>query len=74
MIFSFSNCLKLKRIFSKYEIFSLPFDISQKDDIENLFEDMLLVIESRKKKNMAMKAFMNAISKSSLVVFRESIK
>ena len=69
-----TNELKLKRIFSKYEIFSLPFDISQKDDIENLFEDMLLVIESRKKKNMAMKAFMNAISKSSLVVFRESIK
>ena len=68
-----TNELKLKRIFSKYEIFSLPFDISQKNKINELFEEMLSFIESRKKKNIAMKAFLGAISESSLEAFREQI-
>jgi len=68
-----TNELKLKRIFSKYEIFSLPFDISQKKQIDELFEEMLSYIDSRKKKNIAMKAFLGAIRVSSLKAFREQI-
>ena len=32
------NDLKLKRIFSKYELFYLPYDIRQKEEIEELFQ------------------------------------
>lgn len=48
-------------------------DPSQKKQIEELFEEMLSFIESRKKKNTAMKVFLDAVSKSSLDAFREQI-
>jgi len=67
----FENELKLKRIFSKYEIFNLPYDISQKEDIEELFEEMVSLSESRSRKNVAMKAFLNALTKPSLDDFRD---
>lgn len=68
-----SNDLKLKRIFSKYEIFYLPYDIRQKEKIEELFEEMIGLCEARKKRNATMKAFIDSISLSSLNVFRERI-
>jgi hypothetical protein len=69
----FENELKLKRIFSKYEIFNLPYDISQKENIEELFEEMVSLSESRSRKNIAMKAFLNALTKPSLDDFRDLI-
>ena len=69
----FENEFKLQRIFSKYEIFNLPYDTSQKTDIEELFEEMVSLSESRTKKNIAMKAFLNALTKPSLDDFRDLI-
>lgn len=68
------NDFKLKRIFSKYEAFQLPYDISQKDEIEELFNEMLDLIESRKKKNTSMKAFLRAIDTVSLDEFNKAIE
>ena len=73
------NELKLKRIFSKYEIFSLPYDIGQKKEIENLFDEILDLIKSRSRKNITMKAFLeliemkNLMKKVSMDNFRQSI-
>ncbi len=68
------NDFKLKRIFSKYEAFQLPYDISQKDEIEGLFDEMLDLIESRKNKNTSMKAFLRAIETVSLDEFNKTIE
>ena len=67
------NDLKLKRIFSKYEIFDLPYDIQQKDEIETLFDEMLSFIESRLQKNITMWAFLDSIENVSIDNFRQSI-
>ena len=66
------NDLKLKNIFSKYEIFELPYDLRRKDEIEELFHEMVTLCESRKK-NLTMKAFLNAYSLFSLDVFRNGL-
>lgn len=67
------NDLKLKRIFSKYELFYLPYDIRQKEEIEELFEEMIESCESRKRKNATMKAFLKSNSLFSIDTFREEM-
>lgn len=67
------NDFKLMRIFNKYETFYLPFDINQKEEIEELFDEMLELVESRKAKNTSMKAFLKAIKSASLDELRKSI-
>lgn len=66
-----TNKIKLQHIFSKFEIFELPYDISQKDEIEDLFDQMILLCDSRKQKNTTQKAFIKGYSKNSLEEFRK---
>jgi len=65
-----TNRVKLQRIFSKYEIFPLPYDLTQKSEIEELFDQMLSLCQSRKQKNIAQKAFISGFTNSSLLEFR----
>lgn len=51
---------RLMRIFTKFEVFDLPYDPQDKSEIEGLFDDILELCESRKRKNSAMKGFLNA--------------
>ena len=67
------NDLKLKRIFSKYETFYLPYDLKQKEEIEELYYEMLVHSESRKRENITMKALLAAVSSTSLELFRNII-
>ena len=69
-----NNELKLKRIYSKYELFYLPFDIQQKEDILYLFEEMIDVAESRKRKNRTMKAFLESYAAFSIEKFDEALE
>ena len=69
-----NNELKLKRIYSKYELFYLPFDIQQKDDILYLFDEMIDVAESRKRKNRTMKAFLESYAAFSIEEFHEALE
>lgn len=69
-----NNELKLKRIYSKYELFYLPFDIQQKDDIFYLFDEMIDVSESRKRKNRTMKAFLESYAAFSIEKFDEALE
>lgn len=68
------NELKLKRIYSKYELFYLPFDIQQKDDMLHLFDEMIDVAESRKRKNRTMKAFLESYAAFSIEKFDEVLE
>jgi len=65
-----TNRLRLQRIFSKYEIFELPFDLSQKDNIEELFDQMLSLCHSKERRNTTQKAFISGYSTHSLENFR----
>jgi len=67
------NELRLKRIFSKYKILFLPYGVNQKQEVEELFDDMVLFSESRARKNITMKAFLSSIDKVSLDLFRNAI-
>ena len=69
-----NNELKLKRIYSKYELFYLPFDIHQKDEILYIFDEMIEVSESRKRKNKTMKAFLESYAAFSIERFDESLE
>lgn len=69
-----NNELKLKRIYGKYELFYLPFDIQQKDDILYVFDEMINVAESRKRKNRTMKAFLESYAAFSIERFTESLE
>ncbi|MCG5526520.1 phospholipase D family protein [Ectothiorhodospira haloalkaliphila] len=68
-----SNELKLKRIYSRYELFYLPFDIQQKEDIIYLFDEMVNVAESRRRRNRAMRAFLESYAAFSLDRFDEAL-
>ncbi len=69
-----NNELKLKRIYSKYELFYLPFDIQQKDEILYLFDEMISFAESRKRKNRSMKAFLESYAAFSIERFDETLE
>lgn len=69
-----NNDLKLKRIYSKYELFYLPYDIQQKDEILEVFDEMIGFIESRKQKNRAMKAFLESYAAFSIERFDKLIE
>jgi hypothetical protein len=61
-----TNPLKLKRIFSKYDIFELPYEITDKENIEELFAEMLEVVESKSRKNSSCRAFIISYKKLNL--------
>lgn len=44
---------KLYRLWHKFRIFSLPYDLSQKEDIETVYKDLVDRIQSKKRKNDA---------------------
>lgn len=67
------NDLKLKRMFSKHDIFELPYGIEQIDQIIELFDEMLSVSESRKQKNKSMKSFLSAYFDFSVASFRREL-
>lgn len=69
-----ANELKIKRIYSKYELFELPFDIQQKDDILYIFDEIVNIAESRKRKNKAMKAFLESYAAFSIERFEEALE
>lgn len=69
-----NNELKLKRIYSKYELFYLPFDIQQKDEILYLFDEMISVAEYRKRKNRTMRAFLESYAAFSIEQFDETLE
>ena len=60
------NEYKIMRICSKYEVFDLPYDLQEKDKIEGLFDDIIALCESRKKRNAAMRGFLNAYKNANL--------
>ncbi|WP_156924452.1 hypothetical protein [Derxia gummosa] len=66
-----ANDLKLGRILSKYEFFDLPYDISNKERIEDLFDEMLALSNSRHRKNVTQHAFLSATEKASPKIIRE---
>lgn len=65
---------KLKRIFSKYEIFSLPYDVNQKRKISELFDEMVSFVNSRASKNITQKSFLTSIDTVSIDGFRWDVK
>jgi len=60
------NDKKLYRIYSIYEISDLPYDISQDDEIRDLHNEIQDLMSFRVRKNKAARAYMEAISLSSL--------
>ncbi|WP_227553787.1 hypothetical protein [Acinetobacter haemolyticus] len=44
---------KLYRLWHKFYDFELPYDLSQKDDIEIVYKDLVNRIQSKKRKNDA---------------------
>lgn len=69
-----NNELKLKRIYSKYELFYLPYNIQQKEEILELFDEMIDVAESRKRKNKTMRAFLKSYAAFSIEKFHEVLE
>lgn len=69
-----NNELKLKRIYSKYELFYLPYDIQQKNEILELFDEMIGVAESKKRKNKTMRAFLESYAAFSIERFDEVLE
>lgn len=67
------NEVKLKRMYSKYGIFYLPYDMGDKDDIEDLFNEILMLSESRSRKNITMRALLKSYSSYSIHTFRDEI-
>ncbi|WP_430232631.1 hypothetical protein [Nitrosomonas communis] len=66
-----TNELKLKRVYSKYEIFNLPYDVQQKNEILELFDELIEVAESKTRKNTAVKAFLASYATFSIERFSE---
>lgn len=62
---------KLYRSYAKFEFYELPYDISQDESIFSLHVDIQEFIQSRKKKNKAMKAYEEAIAQSSLAPIQD---
>lgn len=60
------NETRLWRIYSKYAISEMPFDISQDDLIDEAHDEIIETIESRSNKNKSMKAYIEAVGQSSL--------
>lgn len=67
------NECKIMRIFSKYEVFDLPYDVQEKEKIENLFDDIIALCESSKKRNAAKKGFLNAYESADLDLLDEDL-
>lgn len=67
------NESKLMRIFSKFEVFDLPYDPKEKQEIEYLFESLVDLSESRVKKNAAMKGFLMAYQNANLDMLDENL-
>lgn len=65
------NECKIMRIFSKYEVFKLPYDIQEKVKIEDLFDDMVELCESSQRKNVAKRGFLQAIEAVNLEMLNE---
>jgi hypothetical protein len=61
-------------MYSKYELFYLPFDLQQKDDIIYIFNEMVEVAESRKQKNKTMRAFLESFGAFSIEKFTELLE
>lgn len=60
-----NNDIKLWRIYSKYEIFELPYDFSQMDNIKDLYDNFTATYQS-KKSNKTVKAIYHVLEKKSL--------
>lgn len=65
------NEYKIMRIFSKYEVFKLPYDIQEKGKIEDLFDEMVGLCESSQRKNVAKRGFLRAIEEVNLEMLNE---
>jgi hypothetical protein len=67
------NELRLKRIYSKYDIFDLPYNIHEKDKILELFNEMIKVAESKTRKNKTAKALLESNDTFSIDDFNKVI-
>ena len=67
------NDTKLMRMFSKYEIFNMPYDISQDEEIEKLFSEIEELSKSRSRPNITQKSIKEAIFNLSISNFRYKI-
>lgn len=45
--------VKLSRMWDKFSVFDLPYDLSRKNDIERLYDDLIAKAQSKRKKNAA---------------------
>ena len=54
------NHVKLYRLWHKFYIFELPYNLSQKDEIEALYEDLIARSQSKKRKNVAERSVLKA--------------
>lgn len=66
-----NNPLKIKRIFTKYDIFELPYEITDKEKVEELFAEMLEVAESKSRKNSSSRAFIASYSEYNLEAIQQ---
>jgi len=60
------NDYKVKRIFNKFEVFDLPYDLREKERINDVFYEIIELCESRKTRNAAMKGFLSAYANADL--------
>lgn len=70
------NKNKLRRIFLRVTEKELPFDISDSKNISDIYNEIIYTIESKKRKNKAMLAFLAAVDSSdiSLIIDRKKIE
>ena len=68
-----ANDEKLARIYSRLAIFDLPYDISDRKNISDLYEEIGTVSQSRKNKSFVMNVWLDSIETTSIQSFREGI-
>lgn len=64
---------RLQRVFSQYKLFRLPFDLSDTENINDIFDQMLYLIQDRTKKNKSQKTFLKAYEMKNIDYFDEEI-
>lgn len=64
----------LLKYFTQYEPVESPIDLSQIQKINNTFNELKFRIECSKRKNVTMKAFLNAVDNKSIEAFEASLQ
>lgn len=64
---------KLMRLYSRLEKYEMPYGIEDSDGISDLFEEITLTADGKKKKNIGQKAWLAGIESLSLQALRDNV-